>query len=188
MQAGQKPISLTPGAAAAAVCLQCLGHGPALTARCPQAESGIARNPAHHTSPVLAHSKRRLSLSVRRALRNHSCQSTGWAQVPNHWDLLRHRLCVNCKRGRHSERLRIASCSGLVCWRQPCMVNVTSPCSYYRKHIPSDNTENSSRSMEIRHLSETGTGWLRAPCCRGMNSTMCEEAAAAGSPAAHTDP
>lgn len=68
------------------------------------------------------------------------------------------------------------------------MVNITSPCSYYRKHIPSDNTENSSRSMEIRHLSETGTGWLRAPCCRGMNSTMCEEAAAAGSPAAHTDP
>lgn len=67
------------------------------------------------------------------------------------------------------------------------MVNVTSPCSYYRKHIPSDNTENSSRSMEIRHLSETGTGWLRAPCCRGMSSTMCEEAAA-GSPAAHTDP
>lgn len=50
MQAGQKPISLTPGAAAAAVCVQCLGHGPALTARCPQAESGIARNPAHHTS------------------------------------------------------------------------------------------------------------------------------------------
>lgn len=167
----------------------------ACSVQCPQAEFGIARNPAHHNSTRVG-SKRRLSLSVRRALRNHSCQSTGWAQVPNHWDLLWHRLCVNCNRGRHSERLRITSCSGSDCLRQLCMVNTNITTQLLQKTY--------SKWQHRKQLKKHGNKALRwdskrlapsepqagseLPAAEGWTVPCVEEAAAAGSPAAHTDP